>query len=103
MAFRTTSVIVRIRAATAARVREMSLTASFLASEELALTTEADALFVAAVSDNPAGAYDILERRAWGDYSPDSTPESFPTYVTRYGHPAVGPLQKRLRSLQSAG
>jgi hypothetical protein len=39
-----------VRAATAAQVREMALTASFLASEGLALTAEADALFVAAVT-----------------------------------------------------
>ena len=38
-----------VRAATAAQVREMALTTSFLASEGLALTVEADALFVAAV------------------------------------------------------
>jgi hypothetical protein len=67
-----------VRAATAAQVREMALTASFLAHEGLALTAEADALFVAAVSDNLGGAYDVLERQAWGDHSPDLTPETFP-------------------------
>jgi hypothetical protein len=56
----------------------MALTASFLAHEGLALTAEADALFVAAVSDNLGGAYDVLERQAWGDHSPDLTPETFP-------------------------
>lgn len=74
-----------VRAATAARVREMALTASFLANDGLALTVEADALFVAAVSDNLAGAYDVLERRAWGDYSPDPTPETFPAYLDAQG------------------
>jgi hypothetical protein len=74
-----------VRAATAARVREMALTASFLANDGLALTAEADALFVAAVSDNLAGAYDVLERRAWGDYSPDPTPETFPAYQDAQG------------------
>lgn len=69
-----------VRAATAAQVREMALTASFLASEGIALTAEADALFVAAVSDNLPGAYDVLERQAWGDHSPDGTPETFPAF-----------------------
>jgi integrase len=69
-----------VRAATAARVRELALTASFLAGEGLSLTADADALFVAAVSDNLPGAYDVLERRSWGDHSPDLTPETFPTY-----------------------
>jgi integrase len=58
----------------------MALTASFLASAGIALTAEADALFVAAVSDNLPGAYDVLERQAWGDHSPDLTPETFPAY-----------------------
>jgi integrase len=69
-----------VRAAIAPRVRELALTASFLASEGLPLTAEADALFVAAVSDNLPRAYDVLERRSWGDHSPDLTPETFPTY-----------------------
>ncbi|GAA0018530.1 site-specific integrase [Bradyrhizobium diazoefficiens] len=69
-----------VRASTAAQVREMALTASFLASEGIALTPDADALFVAAVSDNMSGAYDVLERRAWGDHSPDLTLETFPAY-----------------------
>ena len=70
----------KVRAATAAQVREMALTASFLASEGIALTADADALFVAAVSDNLPGAYDVLERQAWGDHSPDLTPQTFPAY-----------------------
>ena len=69
-----------VRAATAAQVRELALTASFLASEGIALTADADALFVAAVSDNLPAAYDLLEQQAGGDYSPDPTPQTFPAY-----------------------
>ncbi len=69
-----------VRAATAGQVRELALTASFLASEGIALTADADALFVAAVSDNLPGAFDVLERQAWGDHSPDLTPQTFPAY-----------------------
>lgn len=79
-----------VRAATAARVREMALTASFLASEGLALTADADALFVAAVSDNLPNAYDTLESRAWGDHSPDPTPETFPVYKDERTGTGVG-------------
>ena len=69
-----------VRAATAGQVREIALTASFLASEGIALTADADVLFVAAVRDNLPGAYDVLERQSWGDHSVDRTPETFPTY-----------------------
>ena len=55
--------------------------ASFLASEGIALNSDAYALFVDAVSVNLQQAFWLLERRAKGDYSPDDTPDSFPAYT----------------------
>ena len=76
-----------VRAAVRARVAEQARVATFLANEGLALNDHAYALFVDAVSDNLLPALLLLERRAKGDYSPDTTPESFPAFTgTREGN-----------------
>jgi integrase len=62
-------------------VAELGRTASFLISEDIVLTPEANALFVDAVSDNLLLAFSLLKQRAHGDYSPDDTPETFPAYT----------------------
>ena len=70
-----------IRAAVRPEVAEMAQAASFLASEGLALTQDAYALFVDALSDKLFSAYAVLEQRARGDYSRDGYPDTFPAYV----------------------
>lgn len=70
-----------VREAVRPEVAEMALTASFLASEGLALTTDARILFVDAVSERLFSAYALLEQRAKGDYSRDTYPDTFPAYV----------------------
>jgi hypothetical protein len=67
-----------VRAAVRPIVAELARTASFLASEGMALNADANARFVDAVSDNLLAALSTLERRANGDYSPDTVPETFP-------------------------
>jgi len=64
--------------------------ATFLASEGRALNSEAYALFVDAVSDNLYPAIALLERRAAGDYSPDTNPESFPAFTDSRERMATG-------------
>jgi hypothetical protein len=58
-----------VREAVRPEVAEMALTASFLASEGIALTADASILFVDAVSERLFTAYAVLEQRANGDYS----------------------------------
>jgi integrase len=70
-----------VREAVRPEVAEMALVASFLASEGLALTADANILFVDAVSQRLFTAYAVLEQRAHGDYSRDTYPDTFPTYV----------------------
>jgi integrase len=70
-----------VREAVRPEVAEMALTATFLASEGLALTTDARILFVDAVSERLFSAYALLEQRANGDYSRDTYPDTFPSYV----------------------
>lgn len=70
-----------VREAVRPEIAEMALTASFLASEGLALIPEAHVLFVDAVSERLFTAYWVLERRAHGDYTRDRYPETFPAYV----------------------
>ena len=60
---------------------ELARVATFLASEGIALNNEAHARFVDAVADKLYHAIHLLERRAQGDYSPDTTPESFPPFI----------------------
>jgi hypothetical protein len=80
----------QVRVATAPQVREMALTASFLSSEGLALTADADALFVGAVSDTLPQAYDRLEQLAWGDHSRDTTADTFPAYQASHRDTSTG-------------
>jgi hypothetical protein len=70
-----------VREAVRPEIAEMALTASFLASEGLALTQDASNLFVDAVSQRLFMAYWVLERRANGDYTRDTYPDRFPAYV----------------------
>jgi integrase len=76
-----------VRDAVRSRVAEQARVATFLANEGLALNDHAYALFVDAVSNNLFPALLLLERRANGDYTPDTTPESFPAFTgTREGN-----------------
>lgn len=70
-----------VRDAVRPEVAEMALAATFLASEGLALTTDASILFIDAVSQRLFTAYAVLEQRANGDYSRDAYPDTFPTYI----------------------
>ncbi|WP_338830692.1 tyrosine-type recombinase/integrase [Bradyrhizobium sp. 27S5] len=70
-----------VREAVRPQIAELARVATFLASEGRALNASAYALFVDAVSDNLLPAIALLERRANGDYSPDDTPDSFPTFT----------------------
>lgn len=70
-----------VRAAVRPQIAEEARVARFLASEGMALNNEAYALFVDAVGDNLYLAFELLARRADGDFSPDTTPESFPPFV----------------------
>jgi integrase len=72
-----------VRDAVRPEIAEMALTATFLASEGIALTSEARILFVDAVSERLFSAYAVLEQRAHGDYSRDAYPDTFPAYVDR--------------------
>lgn len=76
-----------VRARVRPRIAELARTASFLADAGIALNSEANVLFVDAVSDDKLyQALTLLERRAEGDYTPDTTPESFPEFLgTRVG------------------
>jgi integrase len=70
-----------VREAVRPEVAEMALVASFLASEGLALMSDAHILFVDAVADRLFSALAVLEQRARGDYSRDHYPDTFPAYV----------------------
>jgi hypothetical protein len=70
-----------VREAVRPQIAEEARVARFLASEGLALNNEAYALFVDAVADNLYPAFALLERRANGNYSPDTRPESFPPFI----------------------
>jgi hypothetical protein len=61
-----------VREAVRPEVAEMALVATFLASEGMALTTDASILFIDAVSQRLFTAYAVLEQRANGDYSRDA-------------------------------
>jgi integrase len=76
-----------VREAVRPQIAEEARVARFLASEGPPLNNEAYALFVDAVGDNLYTAFELLARRAAGDYSPDTTPESFPPFVN-------GPAEK---------
>lgn len=68
-----------VREAVRPRIAEFARVATFLASEGRALNPTAYALLVDAVSDNLLPAFELLEKRANGDYSRDGTPDTFPT------------------------
>lgn len=72
-----------VREAVRPEVAEMALAATFLAREGLALTAEAHRLFIDAVAERLFTAYAVLERRAFGDYTRDAYPDTFPTYVEK--------------------
>ncbi|MGY4500881.1 integrase [Bradyrhizobium sp. GM24.11] len=80
-----------VRAAVRPRIAEQARVASFLANEGLALNPSAHDLLVDAVSDNLLPALTLLERRARGDYSPDTTPETFPVFNGLRENNAQGP------------
>jgi integrase len=79
-----------VRDAVRPQVAEMARVATFLANEGIALDAHAYALFVDAVSDNLLLALALLERRALGDYSPDTTTESFPAFADSSARRAQG-------------
>ncbi len=79
-----------MRARVRPRIAEQARVATFLADEGLALNDHAYTLFVDAVSDNLLAALTLLERRAQGDYTPDTTPESFPTFTGPHASKADG-------------
>ena len=62
-------------------VAELARVASFLASAGMVLDVAAYKLFTNGVSDLMVGMYDLLEKRATGDYTPDETPKQFPHFV----------------------
>jgi integrase len=76
-----------VREAVRPQIAEEARAARFLANEGIALNKEAHARFVDAVSDNLLLAISLLERRATGDYSPDTTPKSFPEYTNGRSRP----------------
>jgi len=79
-----------VREAVRPEVAEMALAATFLASEGLALTTDASILFVDAVSQRLFMAFWVLAQRARGDYSRDAYPDTFPAYVDQRRAAATG-------------
>jgi hypothetical protein len=72
-----------VRAGMRPTVADFGQTAQFLAGRNLPLTNEARALFLDCVLDNLFAAFSLLERRAKGDYSPDSLPKQFPQFSLR--------------------
>ena len=76
-----------VREAVRPQIAEEARVARFLANEGIALNKEAYARFVDAVRDNLLPAFSLLERRAGGDYSRDTTPESFPPYTNGLSRP----------------
>jgi integrase len=59
---------------------ELARVASFLLSAGFSLDDNAYKLFTNAVSDLLFAAFDVLEKRASGDFTPDETPEQFPVF-----------------------
>lgn len=79
-----------VREAVRPQIAEEARVARFLACEGIALNNEGYARFVDAVSDNLHVAIALLQRRAAGDYTPDTTPESFPPFIRGAGARASG-------------
>jgi hypothetical protein len=64
-------------------VADEAKTAQFLASKGEVLTREAMTAFLDGVLPAFVAACDLLERRAQGDYSPDTLPQTFPAFEPR--------------------
>jgi integrase len=64
-------------------IAELARVASFLASAGIALDASAYKLFTNSVSDLLFEAFGVLERRAYGDHTPDETPKKFPQFIDR--------------------
>jgi integrase len=79
-----------VRAAVRPRIAEQARVATFLANEGLSLSARAHELFVDAVSDNLLPALTLLERRAKGDYTPDTNPDTFPAFTDGSERRATG-------------
>jgi integrase len=79
-----------VREAVRPQIAELARAATFLATEGRALNAEAYALFVDAVGDNLYPAIALLERRAAGDYSRDTTVQSFPVFTDSPERRATG-------------
>ena len=80
-----------VRNAVRPRIAEQARVATFLANEGIALDDRAHELLVDAVSDNLLPALNLLERRAKGDYTPDTNPEAFPAFQEARENNAHGP------------
>jgi integrase len=72
-----------VRAGIRPVLADLGYTAQFLASRGIALRNEARTLFLDCVLDNYIAALSLLEQRAKGDYSPDTTPQTFPKFEAR--------------------
>jgi len=72
-----------VRAAVRPLVAQEAKVASFLLERGISLNEEATGLFLDAVEDNLLLAFVRLQALARGDYSPDTTLEGFPAYVSK--------------------
>jgi hypothetical protein len=73
----------QVREGVGATLADLGHTAQFLASRGITLTNEARKRFLDCVLDNYIAALSLLESRAEGDYSPDTTPQTFPKFEKR--------------------
>jgi integrase len=80
-----------VRAAVRPVVAQEAKTASFLMEQGIALSAEANDLFVDAVEDSLLSAYVRLERLARGYYGPDPLTDQFPEYVLQSLEPCRAP------------
>jgi integrase len=70
-----------VRAGIRPQLADEAKTAQFLASKGVVLNREAMALFLDCVLDEFMAALLLLERRAHGDYEPDTRPTTFPPFT----------------------
>jgi hypothetical protein len=75
-----------IRAGIRPIVADVGHTTQFLSSRGVALTKEAQAVFLDFVVDRYVDALSLLERRARNDYSPDDAPQTFPKFSLPQRH-----------------
>ena len=73
----------QVREGVGATLADLGHTAQFLASRGITLTNEARKRFLDCVLDNYIAALSLLESRAEGDYSSDTTPQTFPKFEKR--------------------